>query len=357
MPKGWRTSRRGSRTYKKARKEVKTHERREKVATGWTRGVKAVQNGAYLLGVGLVAIAAVGLVVVLIAMTINGVVRWNARRVDEAVNSPEARAEKARENLLFIADTEGTATGFLAVRYDADAKMVYGIAVPDATFLEVPGQGFEKVGDSYHAGPDVSMDALTNFFGVPFESYVVIDSEIYQTAMVSQSLGGVMQQAKETNLEDDGVESWTAALDGVKTENVALVPMPVKQISLGSQTYFEPQVDEIAGLVEQWWGVDMRGADDTVRAIVYNGSGIPGIAGVAAQELIRGGYRVVDTRNADAFDYETTQIVVQNGELSVGEPIRELLGVGEVTKQEADQQIADVIIIIGKDYESSQDGA
>ncbi len=84
--------------------------------------------------------------------------------------------------------------------------------------------------------------------------------------------------------------------------------------------------------------------------IVYNGAGIPGIAGEAAQELIRGGFRVVDTKNADTFDYETTQIVVQHGDESTADGIAEILGAGEVTVQLADQQVADIIIIIGKDY-------
>jgi hypothetical protein len=62
------------------------------------------------------------------------------------------------------------------------------------------------------------------------------------------------------------------------------------------------------------------GSEDgaTVRVIVYNGSGEPGVAGEAAQVLIRRGYRVVDTKNADNFDYDTTQIVVQSRGTSRG---------------------------------------
>jgi len=59
---------------------------------------------------------------------------------------------------------------------------------------------------------------------------------------------------------------------------------------------------------------------------------------------------VVDTKNADRFDYETTQVIVQNGDQSAGDAVKEVLGVGEIVMQPADQQVADVIVIIGSDY-------
>ena len=103
---------------------------------------------------------------------------------------------------------------------------------------------------------------------------------------------------------------------------------------------------------------DISSAAQPTRVIVYNGSGIPGIAGVAARELIRLGYKVVDTRNADRFDYATTQIVLQHGEDPLGKQLQKELGVGTVVVQDANQQIADVIIIVGKDYapKAGQDG-
>ena len=49
-------------------------------------------------------------------------------------------------------------------------------------------------------------------------------------------------------------------------------------------------------------GVAALAADSSVRVIIYNGAGTPGIAGQAAQQLIAAGMRVVDTKNADRFD-------------------------------------------------------
>ncbi len=329
---------------------MKSRERRERLARGMKRTKRTFRNTAYLVGMGIAVFAGVALVLVLLATLINGFARWNAQRIAERENSPEALAERAKDNLLLIAETDGTASGFLAIRWDSEQEAVYGIAIPDAAFLQVPGHGFERIGESYRSGPEVSVAAISNFFGVPFDNYAVVDTEIYQTALTTQSLSGVMEQVDETNMDESEKTRWAKVFDSTPSDNVALVPMPVKPISVGSQTYFEPLRDEVADLVEQWWGVNMARDDGAVTVIVYNGSGVPGIAGVAAQEMIRSGLRVVDTKNADRFDYTTTQIVVQNADETSGEAVREVLGTGEIVMQPADQEIADVIVIIGKDY-------
>lgn len=350
MPSGWRTSRRGSKVARRARKDIKWHQHKETVDKVATRTRRTARHILYLVGIGIAGVLGAVLVFYLLALGINGIARWNAQRAAQIENSPEAQAEKAKDNVLLIAVDGDRATGFLALRHDAEAGQVYGIAIPDGAFIEVPGQGFERIGDSYEVGPEISLAAVSNFFTVPFTSYAVIDTEIYQTAMTNLSLLGVAEAFTETNLEGADLERWTQAFDETPVENIALVPMPVKPINLGNETYFEPQRADLADLLETWWGVTISDTEQVTRVIVYNGAGKPGIAGVAAQDLIRGGFRVIDTKNADNFDYATTQIVVQNGDESTAGGITDILGVGTVTVQLADQQVADVIIIIGADY-------
>ncbi|MDZ4180848.1 MAG: LCP family protein [Coriobacteriia bacterium] len=351
MPSGWRTSRRGSGAIKKARRDTRVHEVRERVGTTARRFTRGAGHVTYLIGVAFAGVVAVVIAALLLSLAVNGVARWNAKRVAHLATTPEARAEQARDNLLIVAlDDSGRASGFLAIRIDGKTKSIYGIAIPDGAFIEVPGQGFERIGASWDAGPDVSLDAVSNFFGVPFRSYAQVSSAAYQAALTDQSLAGISLSSTDSNLDEGAAADFSAAFAQIATENVALVPMPVKPITLGNQTYFEPQRDQIADLVETWWGVRIDAEQMPTRIIVYNGAGTPGIAGIAAQALIRGGLRVVDTKNADRFDYEITKIIVQSGPIEPGQEVAEILGVGEVLEQVADQQIADVIVIIGKDY-------
>ena len=351
MPSGWRGSRRSSSVRKQAERQVRKHEAKERV-TRFTEGVQSGVKTTLFLGVRALAIFAVALVALwLFAVAVNELARWNAVRVAEREASPEVQEERARTNLLLIGVTEGRATGFLVMRAVPDQEQVFGIAVPDGAFIEIPGQGFDRIGESYSDGPERSLSAVTNFFGVPFNTYVVVDSVAYQEALTAQDVSAVLAEVSATNLSDEDLGEWRDVLAQIPSANVALVPMPVKPVNVGDQTYFEPQRDEIADLLASWWGVTIDAEDGTTRVIVYNGSGEPGVAGQAAQDLIRGGFRVIDTKNADRFDYETTQIVVQGGDTEAGERVREVLGVGELVDVPADQEVADVIIIVGADYE------
>ena len=348
---GWRTTRRGSKAGKKMRREVKINQTREKMSVTADKTKRGAKTAAWLTGWVVGGIAAAVILLLVVALSVNGIARWNAKRIAAEKNSPEARLARARDNLLLVGlDENGRAKGFLAIKTAGDQKAAYGIAIPDGAFIEVPGQGFERIGDSWVAGPDVSLDAVSNFFSVPFEWYASVDNEIYQTAMQTQSLAGVMDAVNSSNLSEEDKARFSEAFGVIPTENVALVPMPVKPINLGDQTYFEPQRAEIADLVKTWWGVDIGAEDAVTRVILYNGAGVPGIAGAAAQQLIRAGYRVVDTKNADNFGYAKTKIVVQNGPTSAADGIVKTLGVGEVSQKAGDQQVADVIVIIGKDY-------
>lgn len=350
-PAGWRQTRRGSKASKKAKRQLKRYETKESIASAARVTQRTVRDVLVLLAMGIGWLLAFAAVLLLVIIGVNRFARWNAVRVAERENSPQARVERSRDNLLIIGlDEKGAAKGFLALRLDSGQDQIYGIAIPDGAFIEVPGQGFERIGESWNAGHAVSLDAVSNFFTVPFTGYAAVDYSVYQNAMKAQSLEMLLGGEIETNLTDADRERFALAFDKTSTENVALVPLPVKPITLGSQTYFEPQRKEVADLVETWWGVRIDDAATVTRVIVYNGAGIPGIAGQAAQRLIRAGYRVVDTRNADRFDYATTRVIVQNGPAQVGTDVAETLGVGEVLEQPADQKVADIIIIIGKDY-------
>lgn len=350
LPSGYRSSRRGSRSARKARKAVRVERAREGVTRFVGAGASALGRLVRAVLVAAASLGAALLVLFLLVNAINGIARWNARRQAAHRASPEGRAEAARDNLLVIGVEGQTAEGFLALKVDPDEKRVYGIAIPDGAFMEVPGQGFERIGDSYRAGPDVSEAAVSNYLSVPFESHVVVDSVVYRAVLENQSVAGIIDAARSSDLEDDEEDRLRTIMESAPVKDVAIVPLPVKPITLGDETYFEPQRDQVADLMKTWWGVDVATQQQPVRVLVYNGSGTPGIAGVMARDLIRRGYRVVDTRNADRFDYDETLIVLQHGESPLGEKLRSELGVGKVVAQDASQQIVDAIIIVGKDY-------
>jgi hypothetical protein len=351
-PTGYRQTKRSS----KALKHAKRAEREHEVATAVGRATRTVRNIGYYLAL-LVGTLLVGmLVLLLVASAVNMIARWTAEQ--RRGSSVQAEAERrAKENLLVIGEQGGKATGFLALRVTGVDQQIYGIAIPDGAFIEVPGQGFSRLGDSYLAGPKVSLSAVSNYLTVPFRSFIVVPQATYQDAVKTQSVGKLISAATTSNLTPADKLQIEKDIAAIPKENTAIVPLPVQPVHLGSQTYFQPQKAKVADLLSKWWGVDATKVAQVTRVILYNGAGVPGIAGEAAQQLIHSGLRVVDTKNADNFKYAQTQIIVQRGNIQQGKDIAKTLGVGVVKSQPADQNISDVIVIVGKDYKPPAGGS
>jgi len=327
------------------------------IATAMSRGTRLVKNVAYYTARVLFGLLVGVLVFTLLAYGINAIARWNALRVAAKSGSMQELDKRSKENILVVGVKDGKAVGFIALRVDRKGDQVFGVAIPDAAFIEVPGQGFERIGESFAQGPQVSLSAISNYLTVPFNTYIVVPADVYSAAMKNQSLAKIVSAASSTNLSDTDKSTLSSYLATISQGNTAIVPLPVKPIKLGNQTYFEPQRAEVADLLKSWWGVDASKAAAVTRVILYNGAGLPGVAGEAAQQLIRGGFRVVDTKNADSFDYLATKVVVQRGDVKQGEAIVKVLGVGTVEQKPSDQDVADVIVIIGKDYKPPTSGA
>ena len=352
-PTGYRSTRRGS----KAAKAAKRAERQHEVVTKIDRVGRGIRNVGYVIAMGLGTLMVAVLLFLLVASAINFLARWSAHSKFGSSNSQAEAERRMKENLLVIGDQGGKAVGFLAVRVNGTDKQIYAIAIPDGAFIEVPGQGFGRLGDSYVGGPSVSAAAVSNYLTVQFRSYIVVPAADYQSAVKSQSVSGLLQAAEKSNLSAADKTQLAATISAISKQNTAIVPLPVTPVHLGAQTYFEPQKAQVADLLMKWWGVDPNRAEQVTRVILYNGAGKPGIAGEAALPLIRVGVRVVDTKNADNFNYAKTLIIVQRGDVQQGKDIQKVLGVGDVKQQPADQNIADVIVIIGKDYKPQTSGS
>jgi len=346
---GYRTSKRTSRVGKQRRRSEKVAKVRQGLDDRVSKiGSKAGRAAAWF-SFGVVALVGAALVLWGVAVGINAAVRWNERRI-AAGETARLRALNARENLLVIGVLNGRAVGFLALKAERSGKRVLGIAIPDGAYVEVPGQGFERIGTSFEAGPEISKDAVSNYLGVPFERYVEVSSDTYQTLMKTQAVATLLDKIVKTDLKPAETSELKSFLATVKAKDVWLVPLPVRQVAVGDQRFFEPQRDQVADLLLSWWGVKADSTAQASRVIVFNGSGTPGIAGKAAQQLIRLGFRVVDSKNADNFDYKRTQILLYHGSKADAARIHDVLGVGDIREVDAPQGITDIIVVIGHDY-------
>ncbi|MCX6730817.1 MAG: LytR C-terminal domain-containing protein [Candidatus Roizmanbacteria bacterium] len=92
---------------------------------------------------------------------------------------------------------------------------------------------------------------------------------------------------------------------------------------------------------------------DTIKVKILNGSGTPGKAGDVKTVMKEKGYQDIVTGNADAFDFELTEIAVKKGNEHLGSLVKSELA--DYAKNAnvtvlADKEEADVVVTVGKDF-------
>ena len=96
----------------------------------------------------------------------------------------------------------------------------------------------------------------------------------------------------------------------------------------------------------------------TIHLVVENGSGISGLAGVAAQKLKAAGYVIDSVANADAFSYDVSEIRPAARDPLVGERVRADLGLPGAKLSPATDATPGprtiVTVIVGKDFAQAQ---
>ena len=108
-----------------------------------------------------------------------------------------------------------------------------------------------------------------------------------------------------------------------------------------------PDLEDLDALMAKDFGV----LSPPVAVLVQNGVGDPGLAAELPELLVPKGFRIVVSVNADDFDHRTT-LVIAGGEDHVAEARRVVraLGVGDLGVTEVPSGLADITIVLGKDF-------
>lgn len=238
---------------------------------------------------------------------------------------------------------------------DLKEGILNGISIPKDTFIEIPGLGFERVGGMLSSGKDsTAVSAIQNLFGIELHGYVKLDYLDLERIMDKNDFEKVFKLAIDSDILSDHKEKISEAIEKMDPqEDISVVPLPVKNHAVGEGIYYEPDKDRMEELLAVLWGVRIK-KEETVRAMVLNGCGVPGIAGEVADKLINMGYQVVGTKNADNFSYEETQILVYGEHNEVSTNIQKTLGVGIIVNRSITQDLADIVVVVGKDYVSDE---
>lgn len=117
---------------------------------------------------------------------------------------------------------------------------------------------------------------------------------------------------------------------------------PTEMVGGTLQVPLQPQFDRTVA--------ELFGTPEPVPVEVRNGSGEPGAGGLVGEAIVRLGFRIVLSGNAESFDVQRTEITANGPEHQAGaRSIRDALGTGSVVVSQVPSGVADVTVIIGSD--------
>lgn len=316
---------------------------------------------------------------ILIALAVGAVIPQLVTKEDTeeprgATGSPERQQVAA-----WALHAEGGQT-YLAVFAEGERPSVV-LAVPAEVTINLPGQNLGTLSEAASSGDvDLVEVATENLLGVTVDTTLL--DPLSSLEAVVDGLNGV--DVRGSHSSGDQVLSylteipegapldlaflrWQDVLDGIieaapdqpealpeslrdvlTGEQPSLVALPVDNIAGG---LLRPDQDALVPLVAEHFVLTTA---DVVRLVVLNGVGTPGIGQEVAGILVPEGYRLMSSGNANTFDLEETKIIASSREdLEAAERAKELLGTGEVQLGNQAAGLADVTVVIGRDFGGS----
>jgi hypothetical protein len=275
------------------------------------------------------------------------------------------------------------------------------LAVPNETEVDLPGGGPATVGDAARMAvgdPGMLVAAVQAALDRRAEHYLVTDAS--QLVTLVDLVGGVDVQTEvqfvfdgrsfgpgqdhlsggavlaylETALDEDLTGRWEEVLAGllsapkdsawaglVGTSDALDAARGVLTRALGGIVLelpttpspdggIQPDGPEVVRLLDANFGPETT---PLIRVIVLNGNGEAGVSARVASLIAPGGFQVIAAQNAPTFDEVQTQVVAANEDFGdAADRVVVLLGVGMVYVDPQPTGIADITVVVGKDFQS-----
>jgi len=166
-------------------------------------------------------------------------------------------------------------------------------------------------------------------------------NSITKIPQISEGMKGYI----ETNIEAQDAIALANLFRGVNQEKFKIKTVQSTPVYIEGVSYLEPNVEEVQQRVKSL----IYGKNSGLKIEVLNGSGMTGIAHKIAKDLELLGFEIVNTGNADNFDYEKTKIIVYSKEINLDNEFKKLFKDLEIIKEYQTQTNLDLVIILGKD--------
>ena len=248
------------------------------------------------------------------------------------------------------------AVGGITIDVDSNVIVNRTVIVPKGTAQHLNGARAAAFA-TYLAGGEESIDNLTRLQAVLDGVEAKLPADASAAARVLSSLGS-------TAVSSLGATRLAELLVGLaadaKQQNVLPSTLPVIKIDAGSsEPAYRIDTAQTASYVQANLLASLPASARVARKRVFvqNGVGTPGLAVSACDRLIKAGFEFAGSGNANSFNFKTSKVLVPDGSVAsaqLGDSIAQALGLSsdDVAISSEGQNIADVIVILGKDYKS-----
>lgn len=206
---------------------------------------------------------------------------------------------------------------------------------------------------SYQA-PGEDATAILSRFQVVFQA--VVDA---LPAKASQAQRTLASAGVTTTLPSAQVASLLTALAHDEKASALLpVDLPTQPIDTGSApTSYRVDAGQLTSLVHQQLGPSLPTSSNqnNAKVLIENGTGQPGLVQSACDRLLPAGYTFAGSGNAPNFNYAKSQVIVFDTTIAaarLGDDVarRLRLPISDVVASTQGQNVADVVIILGRDF-------
>ena len=279
-----------------------------------------------------------------------------AGRVQSARQVTEHRSRAKARNFVVLVVSGTTPKSPLVkavlIAVDMGDGTVRGLAVPGSAFMDVPGRGSQPLSQAYDEGPTYAVQAIRALTAVADTGgYLVVNEGVYSQALTSSAAAMLFSKSLASDMSPGGIIDLENSLSKAKGHKFTDKVLAARALTIGTERYFEVDRLSLQTEVRAVWGPDLAAKPAQGRVLILNGSGTPGIGAKAGDLLMGANLRIVDVRNAENFGYKTTLVYAYSDKsVAVANQVASLLKVGDVQMKPADQDITDVVVILGADF-------
>jgi hypothetical protein len=316
---------------------------------------------------------------VLVALAVGTVIPQLIGEDESSTENPPGESVEAQRVAAWALHEEG-GPSYMAV-FATGGKPPLVLAVPADVTINLPGQNLGTLSEAAASGDEGLVEvALENLLGAPVDTTLL--APLSSLTQVVDDLGGLDVRDRDMSgadvdvyLSDVPAEAaidlpflrWQDVLEGIiraAPARTEALPEPFGDFLAGPEPSFtalpvvdigggllRPDRDGLAQLVSEHF---IPAAADAVRLVVLNGVGTPGIGEEVARILVPKGFTLMSSGNANTFDLEVTQIIASSrGDIEAAERAMTLLGAGEVSLGNQPAGLADVTVVVGRDFGGS----